>query len=166
MVYGNLSNYICLHSVFSLITQYSSLCSMSFFIACVLRPLNLAQTVRLKAVDFWKVKMNKQNLLQSSLNQHICFQTRTNKKVAEETCLNLLHILVLCCMPILLFLLLISFLIVCLCCFFPTCYCIFHLPSVFVSCTTFKFLSWGSFHPEDSIFWENVFQWIIIRLGS
>lgn len=148
MVYGNLSNYICLHGVFSLTTQYSFLCSMSFFIACVLKPLNSAQTVRLKAVDFWKVEMNKQKLPQSSLKQHIYFQTRTNKKVVEKTCFNLLHFLAVCqsyffCMSI-----------VCLGFFFLTCYCIFHLPSVFVSCTSFKFLSWGSFHPE--VFFEKM----------
>lgn len=94
MVYGNPSNYICLHGVFSLTTQYSFLCSMSFFIACVLKPLNLAETIRLKAVDLWKVKMNKRKLLQSSLKQYICFQTRTNKwllKRPVSICFVFLH---------------------------------------------------------------------------
>lgn len=144
MVYGSLSNYICLHRVFNLTTQYSFLCSMSFFIACALKPLNLAHTLRLKAVDFWKVEMNKHKLLQSSLNHHICFQTRTNRKVIEETCFNLLCMLAVCqswffCMSM-----------VCLGSFFLTCYCIFQLPSVFVSCTSFKLPSWSIFEKVSS----------------
>lgn len=89
VIYWNLRNYICLHGVFSLTAQYSFLYYLSFFIACVLKSLNLVQTLRLKAVDFCKVKMNK--FLQSSLS--ICLQASTDTKVAEEICFFLLHIL-------------------------------------------------------------------------
>lgn len=86
VIHWNWICFICLHGVFSLTTQYSFLGCMSFFITCALKLLNLAQTLRLKDVDFWKVKMNKEKLLQSLLNQHICLQTSNNKKVAQETC--------------------------------------------------------------------------------
>lgn len=91
-IYWNLSG------VFSLIALYSFLCR--YFIASVLKPLNLVQTLRPKAVDFWKVKIN--HLLQSSLNWCICLQTCSSKKVAQETCSFLLCVLALCCMPVLL----------------------------------------------------------------
>lgn len=68
--------------------------------------------------------MNKQKLLQSSLNQHICLQTSTNKKVARDLLLSALYpCFVLCSSPA--FPLLIYFVIVHLCFFFSTCCRIF-----------------------------------------